>query len=473
MIDVDFSTTKPNSNELQSEKCLQKKMLMFLRSTLVGGKSSNEAEQCFFSGKPASGSETMRHAATFGLDAHVRKCALQLQDQSLLAKLSAGDLIALEAKYHAQCLVSLYNRARQTKSSKEEQIDGSAINQGIALAELVTFIEDARADSESAPIFKMADLVRIYTKRVELLGTHLRGRVNSTHLKYRILAHFPDLQAHKEGRDILLVFNEDIGLAVMKACEHDADSDAILLARAAKIVRKEIFNLKATFTGTFDSQCQISSVPNSLVALVSMILYGPNIKTQSSNLVTPQAALALSQLLVFNSFALCRGGSSNSLIHHQESETPLPLYVGVLVHSKTRKRELVDALFELGLNISYDRVMSISTILGNNLCHQFEIEKNVCPSNLKRNLHTNAAIDNLDHNPSFTTAQDSFHGTAISLFQHPRPEASGEGLIIMTVSDNSHISKQVYDNLPQSYTDVPPVAMNECVCMCECMCVHV
>ncbi len=341
------------------------------------GKSSNEAGQCFFCGKPASGSETLRHAATFGLDAHVRKCALQLQDQSLLAKLSAGDLIALEAKYHAQCLVSLYNRARQTKSSKE-QIDGSAINQGTALAELVTFIENTRADSESAPIFKLADLVRMYTKRVELLGTHLRGRVNSTHLKDRILAHFPDLQAHKEGRDILLVFNEDIGPAVMKACEHDADSDAILLARAAKIVRKEIFNLKATFTGTFDNQCQISSVPNSLVALVSMILYGPNIKTQSSNLVTPQAALTLSQLLMFNSFARCRGGSSNSLIHHQERETPLPLFVGVLVHSKTRKRELVDAQFELGLSISYDGVMSISTILGNNLCHQFEIEKNVC-----------------------------------------------------------------------------------------------
>ncbi len=86
------------------------------------GKRSNEAEQCFFCGKPTSGSETLCHAATFGLDAHVRKCALQLQDQSLLAKLSAGDLIAPEAKYHAQCLVSLHNRARQTKSSKENRL---------------------------------------------------------------------------------------------------------------------------------------------------------------------------------------------------------------------------------------------------------------------------------------------------------------------------------------------------------------
>ena len=37
----------------------------------------------------------------------------------------------------------------------------------------------------------------------------------------------------------------------------------------------------------------------------------------------------------------------------------------MMVHSKTRKRELVDILFSLGLSISYDRVLSISTELGN------------------------------------------------------------------------------------------------------------
>ena len=46
-----------------------------------------------------------------------------------------------------------------------------------------------------------------------------------------------------------------------------------------------------------DYRCQIP-------ALVSMILYGPNIETQSNHLSTPQAALTLSQLLV--SFACCR-----------------------------------------------------------------------------------------------------------------------------------------------------------------------
>ena len=144
-------------------------------------------EQCFFCGKPAKASESLHHASTFGLDARVRQC--------LLAKLSVGDLIALEAKYHVQCLVSLYNRARQTKGSHEQE-DSGTMNQGIALAELVAYIEDAHADNEVVPIFKLADLSRMYSTRLEQLGT---CRVNSTNLKDRILAYFPDLQAHKEG----------------------------------------------------------------------------------------------------------------------------------------------------------------------------------------------------------------------------------------------------------------------------------
>ena len=41
------------------------------------------------------------------VDEKVRECAILLQDGKLVAKLSAGDLIAIDAKYHVKCLVSL------------------------------------------------------------------------------------------------------------------------------------------------------------------------------------------------------------------------------------------------------------------------------------------------------------------------------------------------------------------------------
>ena len=58
------------------------------------------------------------------------------------------------------------------------------------------------------------------------------------------------------------------------------------------------------------------------------------------------------------------------------------------------------------------------------------------------------------------TAEDSFHGTGISIFQHPRCEASGVERTTMTTLNNSHnISTRRFDKLPPSYTDVPPVTL--------------
>ena len=43
----------------------------------------------------------------------------------------------------------------------------------------------------------------------------------------------------------------------------------------------------------------------------------------------------------------------------------------------------------------------------------------VCPSDLRKGLFTTgvtAVMDNIDHNPTATTATPSFHGTSISMF---------------------------------------------------------
>ena len=77
----------------------------------------------------------------------------------------------------------------------------------------------------------------------------------------------------------MLLFDEDTGAALGKACEQDSDSDAVHLACAAQIVRRNIFSSNP-FTGSFDENCQEKSVPHQLLALVSMELEGPNIKDQ-------------------------------------------------------------------------------------------------------------------------------------------------------------------------------------------------
>ena len=205
------------------------------------------SDVCFLC-EDASMSEPIREASTFRLDSRVRRCALELQDERLLAKLSAGDMVAQDAKYHPRCLVSLYNKA--TSLQDKQKIDTTdKVNHGIALAELLSFIDETRMDEEHAPVFKLADLVKLYSNRLDQLGVEQHVRPHSTELKNRILAQFPDLTAHKEGRDILLAFDKDVGPALRKVCKEDYDDEAICLARAAKIVRRDMFQTEATFTG--------------------------------------------------------------------------------------------------------------------------------------------------------------------------------------------------------------------------------
>ena len=202
---------------------------------------------CFFCGEGPL--ESLHEAATMHLDSRVRKCARDLQDESLLAKLSVGDMVAIDAKYHLQCLVSLYNRASALSTTRKTD-ESRKVNEGIALAELLAYIDEMRMNADVAPIFKLSDLVKLYSSRLEYLGIEQHVRPHSTELKNRILAHIPELKAYKEGREVLLAFDSDMGYAIHKFCDEDYDSEAICLAKAAKIVRRDMLELRAMFTGS-------------------------------------------------------------------------------------------------------------------------------------------------------------------------------------------------------------------------------
>ena len=294
---------------------------------------------CFLCNEPA-GSTALHRACTHDIHAKVQRCAITLKDTDLLAKLAPGDMVALEAKYHTKCLANLYNRARAATESAIADTGVDVRVSGIAFAELVTFMEENRREEGIVPTFKLSDLARMYKARLEQLGVSVEGRIHSTRLKARLLAVIPDLQAHSQGRDVLLTF--DVGTAIKTACDHD--SDAMLLARAAQLVRKEMFDKIFHFDGSFKPECQQKSVPTSLLSLVNMILKGPNIKQQSKiDTVGTSAALSVSQLLIFNRVKHERGATpTNSTYHRHERETPLPIFVALKIHAVTCSRNLID-----------------------------------------------------------------------------------------------------------------------------------
>ena len=428
------------------------------RQSSGAASSMTKEVSCFFC---SGATGTLHQASTFNVDARVRECAHQLQDEVLIAKLSAGDLISQEGVYHAKCLVLVYNKAErlnQNPASSDEKVI-----QGMALAQLVAYLEETRAETaDSISVFTLAELTAMDTRFLKHYGSDLSGRVHSTDLKERILAKVPGLQAHKKGRDIVMAFSEDVGKALELTRFRDFDDEAIILLKASKIIRRDIIATKTQFSGTFDKNSQQESIPQSLKTLIGLILEATDIKTLSSRVSDAQPTLSISQLMLFNTSIRCRcsEATGSAYYHSRDREPPLPIYLGLMTHAETRKRTLVDKLYSLGLSISYDRVLELSTDLGNTVCSRFESEGVVCPPKLNKGEFTTAAMDNIDHNPSSTTAQGAFHGTGISLFQHPSDDAPGEARDVVSI-DNQPSKRKRLSQLPDSYTLVKPVILSK------------
>ena len=119
---------------------------------------------------------------------------------------------------------------------------------------------------------------------------------------------------------------------------------------------------------------QQRSVSPSLLTLVNMILEGT--KEQSHEEGNQQAALSIAQLLKFNSIKHGWRSTDGSVRHTNNQETPLP-------HVKPRRKELAEILCALGLYVSYDRVLCLSSDLANAVCELYEENGTVCPSNLR------------------------------------------------------------------------------------------
>lgn len=216
-----------------------------------------------------------------------------------------------------------------------------------------------------------------------------------------------DVSAHTVGRDVIFALKEDAGPALKTANGQQNEVDAIL-SKAAIILRRDMFKYETSFVGTFHKHCEEQSVPAILQQFIHQLLV-------TGDAICNQATLTVSQVMSHNSFISKRKG----VIQHDNSkkEPPLPMHLRLAVHAKTRIRDLVGKLHHLGLSIPYEKMLNISTRLAQRTCDQFEQDRVVCPVNMRTSLFTTAVAENIDHNTSAITAESSFHGAGISLFQ--------------------------------------------------------
>ncbi len=144
-----------------------------------------------------------------------------------------------------------------------------------------------------------------------------------------------------------------------EAFQQKVESDTLILSKAVKIIRNDIFNYQCgfKFSGSLPSRCQQDSLPANLKYLVSMLLNGPNITDQDP--VECQSALTIAQMILFNCKKRPSGTTNNR--HNLKFEPPWPLYLGMKIHTQTRSKKLVMVMNDLGLCVSYAGILEIET----------------------------------------------------------------------------------------------------------------
>ncbi len=221
-----------------------------------------------------------------------------------------------------------------------------------AFAELVSYIESLVEKGNF--FFKLSELRLLYGSRLKDFG--ISKEINKVRFKEQLLLHFSEAQTQSDGRNILLVFEKGMQQLLKQGCDTNYKDEELILSKAAKIVRKDIFNSSGfQFNGSFDGNSQQEYVPTNLKSLVSMLLNGSSIKDQNST--QSQSCLTVSQAILFNCTA--RPSKPTSHHHSRKFEPPLPLYIGLKVHTLSRSKKLISELSQLGLSVCYDRVIQL------------------------------------------------------------------------------------------------------------------
>ncbi|CAE1172272.1 unnamed protein product [Acanthosepion pharaonis] len=232
--------------------------------------------ECFFCEDVIS---NLQEGISERLNEHLNQCSRTLNDGKLFAKLSGGDVVALEVKYHLRCLQKLYNAERAYLNSleKAEKSDPGKDLYPVAFLELVIYIMDSKVtNTEATPVlFRLAGLASVYKPCLEHVGVDCLN-VHSTRLKEQLLARIPELESHKKGCDALLAFKADIGPVLHEASQY---SNALHLSKAADILRKEMLQHKIKFSSELKDGFGEEAIPPALLQFVCSIEHGVDIKS--------------------------------------------------------------------------------------------------------------------------------------------------------------------------------------------------
>lgn len=186
----------------------------------------------------------LHQVLTLEVDRDVKEMAVQMKDSQLIGKLAAGDMVAIEAKYHSRCMLAYkrkYKAYVKSCSETETSTNDDSPAEARTLAELISFMESS-AES-GILLFKLSSLHDLYVSRLRNL--HVDKSVNKTRLKNRIIEHYHgEIQEQTDGKNTVLVFSQGVETLLKDALKkRSCEEEAFNFVNVAKYIRNDVFQM--------------------------------------------------------------------------------------------------------------------------------------------------------------------------------------------------------------------------------------
>ena len=341
--------------------------------------------------------------------------AEKLQDIPLLLRLNnipnASDAIANDVQYHRKCWVMAQRKSKVKESTPQELDD---VNRVVADIEINNIVESLLKGSVDA----VMDIKSLNTTYNDLLGT---DDVNyKRYLKQLLLENVPGVTfvrppARNESERICSSRSQSN--SVEKTFQSSYD-DYKSIFQAAKVIRKEIkAQERWQFNGSFDG----FTVPKSLKLMLKWIIIGPTTIHASADEEIDRCVDVLSELVINmmkSDRQIQHSNKRNNNGYRKMNETPLTVGLGLHLYKSTRSKVLIEHMSNLGLCISYDKVLKIENAIANAVSAKMETSNGVyIPPNVVPGVPVHFAIDNCDFKNDTPDGKNEFHATAQVIIQ--------------------------------------------------------
>ena len=379
-------------------------------------------------------------------DAVKRRLSLLIADGNTLSA------VAYDMKYHQSCLVK-NKRCCQKHPTNSITISEDAKLRLIADLEIIEVIKSELSHERD----KLIDMNEIHDAYINILHEHcysVPGKPNfKKYLKKLILDKIQDVHFNLprcKTKPEQVMSTRASQSAIRNSVDMvDIKNDYSVIIEAAKLLRRQIGSIPLwKFQGKFDD----FQIPLLIQAYCKTVIMGTRkIKTDERESNINHSSSLLAQLIIQMSKT---DRQTSYTPKNTYIETPLSVGISLDFHTSTRSEEFVNKLKNMGIGISYKKLMSIEKCMAGHVVEETKAHNGVyLPPWTVSGEFTWFAIDNIDLLGNTPSGMNTLHGTAISMYQEKvQDEKPSERLF-----DRKMKLKESYDDceMPFLYCDQP------------------